>query len=101
MAVVPLDGPAARAAIDDAARRISAILSDAADIDKPIAGLDWTAAETASHLVCVLSGFADAVSSQQRRWAVPEPEDANFHTRLAAGNAAMLAQIECRDPANR
>ena len=66
--VVTLDREAARAAISAAARRFTALLRETDDIERQTAGTDWTAAETAAHVSCVLTGFSAAIAGELPRW---------------------------------
>lgn len=97
MAVIPLDRPAARAALDDAVRRLVVLIRDTTDIDTPVGGTDWTVAETAAHLVVVFTDFAGTVTGQSRLLRDFGSEGLDFHTRLAASNAATLALVERSD----
>jgi uncharacterized protein (TIGR03083 family) len=98
MAVIPLDRPAARAALDDAVRRIVALIRDVNDIRTQVVGTDWTVAETAAHLVVVFTAFADAVTGQPPRLPDRPSDGLDFHTRLATSNAATLAMVDRADP---
>ena len=89
-----LDRDAAQAAISSAAGRLATLLQETDDIERPAAGTDWTIAETAAHVTCVLTGFSASIAGQ-----LPELEylQADFHTRLAANNAATIAMVDHTD----
>jgi hypothetical protein len=95
--VVALDRQAARAAISAAAARFTGLLQETDDIERRAAGTDWTVAETAAHVSCVLTGFSAAIAGEPQ---APTPEqylDADFPTRLAASNAATNAMVDHTD----
>jgi len=94
-AVGALDREAARAAISAAALRLAALLRDTEGNARP-RGTDWTVGETAAHVSIVLTGFCAAIAGEH----VPTPQqsvDADFHTRLAATNAAYLDMVDNTD----
>src|SRR5215207_6649423 len=59
-----LDREAALAAISAAAWRFTALLRETDDIERPVAGTDWTVAETAAHVSVVLTGFSAAIAGE-------------------------------------
>ena len=63
-AVVALDREAARAAITATAGRFTALLRETDDIERPAAGTDWTVAETAAHVSCLLGVFNAAITGE-------------------------------------
>src|SRR4029077_20237589 len=81
MAVVALDREAARAAISAAAGRVNALLRETDDIERPAGGTNWTVAETAAHVSCVLTGLSATIAGELPALKYP---DADFPTRLAA-----------------
>jgi uncharacterized protein (TIGR03083 family) len=94
MAVVALDREAARAAISAAAGRFTALLRDTDDIKRQAAGTNWTVAETAAHVSCVLAGFSAAIAGEL---PVLNYLEADFPTRVAATNAATIATVDHTD----
>jgi uncharacterized protein (TIGR03083 family) len=94
MAVAVLDREAARAAISAAAGRFTALLRETDDIERPAAGTDWTVAETAAHVSCVLAGFSAAIAGDL---PVLNYLEADFPTRVAATNAATIATVDHTD----
>jgi uncharacterized protein (TIGR03083 family) len=92
--VVALDREAARAAISAAAGRFAALLREIDDIERPAAGTNWTVAETAAHVSCVLTGFSASIAGQLPALKYLE---ADFPTRLAASNAATIAMVDHTD----
>jgi uncharacterized protein (TIGR03083 family) len=86
MAVAVLDREAARAAISAAAGRFTALLRETDDIERPAAGTDWTVAETAAHVSCVLAGFSAAIAGDL---PVLNYLEADFPTRVAATIATV------------
>jgi len=94
MAVVALDRDAARAAISAAAGRFTALLRETDDIERPAAGTNWTVAETAAHVSCLLTGFSATIAGELPALKYLQ---ADFPTRLAASNAATIAMIDHTD----
>lgn len=94
LAHLPLDRDAARAAISATAGRFTALLRETDDIERPAAGTDWTVAETAAHVSCVLSGFSAAIAGELPALKYLE---ADFPTRLAATNATGIAMVDHTD----
>ena len=92
--VVALDREAARAAISAAAQRFAALLRGTDDIGHPVAGTDWTVAETAAHVSVVFGGFSEAIAGEPQALAPEKYLDADFPTRLAASNAATNAMVD-------
>jgi uncharacterized protein (TIGR03083 family) len=92
--VVALDREAARAAISPAADRFTTLLRATDDIERPAAGTDWTAAQTAAHVSIVLSGFSAAIAGEPQVLTLDQYLEANFPTRLAAANAATIATVD-------
>ena len=90
---VTLDRQAARAAIIAAAGRFTALLREIDHIERPAAGTDWTVAETAAHVSCVLTGLSatiagelPALTSTRMRtsrpgWRPPTPPASRWLTR--------------------
>jgi uncharacterized protein (TIGR03083 family) len=91
---VTLDREAARAAINAAAGRFTALLRETDDIGRRAAGTEWTVAETAAHVSCVLSGFSAAITGE-----LPELNylEADFPTRVAANNTILIATVDHTD----
>lgn len=87
-AVVALDRDAARSAISAAAGRFTALLRETDDIERPAAGTDWTVAETAAHVSCLLSVFSAAITGEL---PVLNYLDADLPTRVAATNTTLIA----------
>jgi uncharacterized protein (TIGR03083 family) len=94
---VTLDRQAARAAISTAAERFTALLQETDDIGRPAAGTDWTVAETAAHVSCMLIGFSAAIAGEPQALAPAQYLDADFPTRLAAANATTIAMVDHTD----
>jgi len=94
MAVVALDREAARAAISAAAGRFTALLRETDDIERPAGGTNWTVAETAAHVSCVLTGLSATIAGELPALKYP---DADFPTRLAASNGATIAMVDHTD----
>ena len=92
--LVALDREAARAAISAAAARLTALLRETDDIERPAAGTDWTVAETAAHVSVVLTGFSAAITAEP--FSEQDP-DADFPTRLAAVNDTTIAMVDRTD----
>lgn len=96
---VVLDREAARAAINAAAGRFSALLRESDDIERPAGGTDWTVAETAAHVSVVLTGFSAAIAGEPQALSPEHYLDADFPTRLADSNAATNAMVDNTDAA--
>ena len=94
---VVLDREAARAAINAAAGRFSALLRESDDIERPAGGTDWTVAETAAHVSVVLTGFSAAIAGEPQALSPEHYLDADFPTRLADSNAATNAMVDNTD----
>ena len=94
-AVVALDREAARAAISAAAGRFTALLRETDDIERPAGGTNWTVAETAAHVSCVLTVFSATIAGELPALKYLK---ADFPTRLAATNAATIAMVDHTDP---
>src|SRR4029077_9097846 len=97
MAVVALDREAARAAISAAAGRFTARLRETDDIERPAGGTNWTVAETAAHVSCVLTGLSATIAGDQQALTPEQYLDADFPTRLAATHAATNAMVDHTD----
>ncbi|WP_221318599.1 maleylpyruvate isomerase N-terminal domain-containing protein [Mycobacterium sp. AZCC_0083] len=95
--VVALDRDAARSAIWVAVRPFTALLRETDDIGRLAAGTSWTVAETAAHVSTVLTAFSTAITGQAQALTPNEYLHANFHTRLAATNAATIAMVDHTD----
>jgi hypothetical protein len=95
--VVALDREAARAAISAAAGRFTALLRVTDDIERPAAGTDWTVAETAAHVSCMLTGLSAAIAGEPLALPAGQYVQADFPTRLAASNAATIAMVDHTD----
>jgi uncharacterized protein (TIGR03083 family) len=89
--VVTVDREAARAAISAAAGRFTALLRETDDIERRIAGNDWTVAQTAAHVSVVLTAFSAAIAEEPQALTPESYLEADFPTRLAAANAATIA----------
>ena len=92
--VVALDREAARAAISAAAQRFASLLQGTDDIGHPVAGTDWTVAETAAHVSVVFGGFSEAIAGEPQALAPEKYLDADFPTRLAA---SKIGRASCRE----
>ena len=97
MPEVALDREAARAAISAAAGRFAALLRETDDIERPAAGTNWTVAETAAHVSCVLTGFSATIAGEPQALTPKHYIEADFPTRLAASNAATIAMVDHTD----
>jgi uncharacterized protein (TIGR03083 family) len=95
--VVALDQDGARLAISAAAQRFAALLRETDDIGRPVAGTDWTVAETAAHVSVVLGGFSAAIAGEPQALTPEQYLDADFPTRLAATNEATIAMVDHSD----
>jgi uncharacterized protein (TIGR03083 family) len=95
--VVALDRDAARAAIRSAATRFIALLGEIDDIERTVAGTDWTVAETAAHVSVVLTGFGAAIAGEPQALAPERYLEADFPTRLAASNGSAIAMVDHTD----
>jgi uncharacterized protein (TIGR03083 family) len=95
--VVALDRGAARAAISATAQRFAALLRETDDIGRPVAGTDWTVAETAAHMSVVFGAFSAAIAGETQALTLEQYLDADFPTRLAAANAATIAMVDHTD----
>ena len=95
--VVALDREAASAAIEAAAGRFITLMRDTPDIERRVAGTDWTVPATAAHVSVVLSGFSAAIAEEPQALAPDHYVDADFPTRLAASNAASNAMVDHGD----
>jgi uncharacterized protein (TIGR03083 family) len=95
--VVALDQDAARAAISAAAQRFAALLRQTDDIGRPVAGTDWTVAETAAHMSVVFGAFSAAIAGEPQALTPEQYLDADFPTRLAAANDATIAMVHDSD----
>lgn len=96
VSVVTLDRDAARAAISAATAGIAALIRDIDDIECRAACTEWTVAETAAHVVVVLTGFSATIAAQP---LALEYVDADFPTRLAACNTTTIDVIDRTDAA--
>jgi uncharacterized protein (TIGR03083 family) len=94
---VELDREAAWAAISAAAARFTALLQETDDIERPTENTDWTVAETAAHVSIVLTMFSAAIAGEPQVLTPEQYIEANFPTRLAAGNAATIAMVDHTD----
>jgi len=92
--VVALDREAARSAISAAAGRFAALLRETEDIECPVAGTDWSVAETAAHMSVVFTGLCAVISGDEQALTPEQYVDADFPTRLAASNAATIAMVD-------
>jgi uncharacterized protein (TIGR03083 family) len=97
MAVVALDRAAARAAVGAAVKRFTNLLRATEDIEEPAAQVAWTVAETAAHVSYVFSAFGAALAGEAPALNPEQYPDADFQTRLAAGNEAALAMVDHTD----
>jgi uncharacterized protein (TIGR03083 family) len=95
--VVALDREAALAAISAEAGRFAALLRETDDIGRPVAGTDWTVAETAAHVSVVLGAFSAAIAGEPQALTPEQYLDADFPTRLAAANDATIAMVDHSD----
>jgi uncharacterized protein (TIGR03083 family) len=95
--VVALDQDGARLAISAAAQRFAALLRETDDIGRPVAGTDWTVAETAAHVSVVLGAFSAAIAGEPQALSPEQYLDADFPTRLAATNEATIAVVDHSD----
>ena len=95
--VATLDRQAAQAAISATAQRFVALLRETDDIGRPVAGTDWTVAETAAHVSVVFSVFSAAIAGEPQALAPEKYLDADFPTRLAATNGATIAMVDQTD----
>jgi Mycothiol maleylpyruvate isomerase N-terminal domain len=93
-AVVALDREAARAAITVTAGRFTALLRETDDIERPAAGTDWTVADTAADVSCLLSVFSAAITGEL---PVLNYLDADLPTRVAATNTTLIATVDHAD----
>src|SRR4030081_3223580 len=73
------------------------MLREAADVHVRVRGGEWSVADGGAHLVCVLDCFTDSVSGNGSRWSWLVPDDPDYRPRLAAGNAAVMRDVD-RDP---
>ncbi|NNN35575.1 maleylpyruvate isomerase family mycothiol-dependent enzyme [Streptomyces sp. S3(2020)] len=74
-------------AIQETARAIAALLDGATDMTVSVPGLEWTAGETAAHLVLANELMADLASGQERLYGDGTPQS------LAAANAQSLIEF--------
>jgi len=94
---VTLDREAALAATNAAAGRFTALLRETEDIECPVAGTDWTVAETAAHVSVVLTGFSASIAGESQVLTPEQYLDADFPTRLSASNTATIAMVDHTD----
>jgi uncharacterized protein (TIGR03083 family) len=97
--VVTLDRETARAAISAATGRFAALLRETDDIERPVAGTDWTVAETAAHVSVVFTGFNAAITGEPQALTPDQYLDADFPTRLANSNGATIVMVDHTDAA--
>lgn len=81
---------ASRTAVGTALRRVTAVLRQAGDLDRPIAGSAWTAREAAAHLVCSFGLYRELVAGA----ASP----ATTFAAISDMNAALIADVGEREP---
>jgi uncharacterized protein (TIGR03083 family) len=94
---VALDREAAQAAIRAAAGRFITLLRETDDVERTVAGTDWTVAETAAHVSVVLTGFSAAIAGEPQALALDQYLDVDFPTRLANSNGATIAMVDRTD----
>jgi hypothetical protein len=96
---VPADLPGARAALAELTPRTAALVAAIEEPERRTAGLEWTLAETAAHLLVALRGFTAALRGNLDEWAAYVPADTLYRDRLAGMTAGSLAAVPSRDPA--
>ncbi|MFE5614423.1 maleylpyruvate isomerase family mycothiol-dependent enzyme [Streptomyces sp. NPDC056524] len=74
-------------AIRETAGAIAALLDGAADMSRPVPGLDWTVGETAAHLALANGLMADLAAGRERPYGDGTPQS------IAAANAQSLADF--------
>ncbi|MEW2131463.1 maleylpyruvate isomerase family mycothiol-dependent enzyme [Streptomyces sp. NPDC005435] len=74
-------------AIRETAGEIAALLDGAADMNRPVPGLEWTVGETAAHLALANGLMAELASGREHRYGDGTPQS------LAAANARSLAEF--------
>jgi hypothetical protein len=99
MTAVPVDLPAARAALAGITPRTAALVAAIDDPERRTAGLEWTLAETAAHLLVALRGYTAALRGDLGMWAAYVPASPVYRDRLSGMTSASLAAIPSRDPA--
>jgi hypothetical protein len=99
MTAVPVDLPAARAALAGITPRTAALVAAIDDPERRTAGLEWTLAETAAHLLVALRGYTAALRGDLGVWAAYVPASTVYRDRLSGMTSASLAAIPSRDPA--
>lgn len=98
MAVIALDREAVRAAVDEVAGRVMALVRDS-PIDRRLPGQEWTIADAAAHLVVVFFGFTAALTGQAGRLAEGIEQNQEFRVRLAENNQRTLGMVDRTDAA--
>lgn len=96
-----IDHRQARSALGAAAARSAALIGSIDDGGRPTAGLTWSLAETAAHMVMGLRAYADSVRGDLEPWRryLPTAGDGGFRDRLVAVTASGLDAVPERDPA--
>ncbi|MFN2555645.1 MAG: maleylpyruvate isomerase N-terminal domain-containing protein [Nitriliruptorales bacterium] len=88
-------------AIESVAGRVARVIRSASDLSRAVPRLEWTAAETAAHLVAVCRVYTEAITGYEEKWMAPYlsgPDSAP--ARVAEGNARTLAQMTDHDAAS-
>ncbi|HET9050641.1 MAG TPA: maleylpyruvate isomerase N-terminal domain-containing protein [Candidatus Dormibacteraeota bacterium] len=89
-------GPRATAAADRvrrAATAVATLVRETPDLGTRVVGDEWTVADVAAHLVCVVRCLGDSLSGSGQRWAGIVPAIDDFRRRLAGANAAGIASV--------
>lgn len=98
---ISLDQREARAAIEEVASRAGALIRSA-DPNARVPGSEWTAGQTAAHLVVVFRLYAEALEGKPGRLTEHYTGgDGEARARLAAGNVSALSDVAERDPAKQ
>ncbi len=85
-------------AIESLAGRVAGLIRSASDLRRAVPGLEWTAGETAAHLVVIFRAVTEAITGEEAKWMAPYlsgPDSAP--ARVAEGNARTLAQMTAHD----
>jgi uncharacterized protein (TIGR03083 family) len=84
MAVTPIDLASARRAVEAVSRQVEELVNSIPDTTVPVPLLDWTAGETAAHIVTVAVWFSDYAAGRSKP-PVTSAEVAAFNAERIAG----------------
>ena len=96
MVAAGIDQALTRSALTRAADRVVQLIRtlSVSEGDRRVPGGDWTAGQTAVHLVVVFRAFTDAAAGHEERWLPYVPDIPDWHARLVMVNERAIREVQ-------